>query len=122
MLPWVKKLTKNKTTRIVFGLLVVFFCVFFFKNTVQAQIEVVSNSTDTLGIQAIDNSGLALGGEDIRIVIAKIIRAVLGLLGVVAVVIVIYGGFTFMTAGGDEEKVAKGKKILINGLIKNLFA
>lgn len=117
MLPWVKKLTKNKTTRIVFGLLVVFFCVFFFKNTVQAQIEVVSNSTDTLGIQAIDNSGLALGGEDIRIVIAKIIRAVLGLLGIILVVIILYAGYEIMLSGGNEEKVTKGKAILKNAVI-----
>lgn len=103
---------KTKFKKII-GLLVLSFVLFlgvFYFSPVLAQ------STDTLGIAAVDKS-ISLGGDDIRVIIAKIIRAVLGLLGLVAVVIVIYGGFTFMTAGGDEEKVARGKKILINGLI-----
>lgn len=56
-----------------------------------------------------------LGTEDIRLVIAKIIRTFLTVLGVIAVIIVLYGGYTYMTAGGEEEKVDKAKKILING-------
>ena len=117
MLPWVKKLTKNKTTRIVFGLLVVFFCIFFFKNVVNAQVQVNNDNQDTLGVQAIDESNLALSGQDIRIVIAKIIRAVLGLLGIVVVVIIIYAGYEIMLSGGDEEKINRGKKILMNAVI-----
>lgn len=118
MLPWVKKLTKKRTTRILIGLFVVFFCVLFFTNIVSAQtVQVIEDDADTLGIQAVDNSGLVLSGQDIRVVIAKIIRAVLGLLGIIAVVIVIYAGFTIMTSGGNEEKVAQGKKILTNGVI-----
>jgi hypothetical protein len=47
----------------------------------------------------------------------KIIRYLLGFLGVVAVIILIYGGFLWMTAKGDEERVRKAKKTIINGLI-----
>ncbi|MFH1947326.1 MAG: LamG-like jellyroll fold domain-containing protein [Candidatus Magasanikbacteria bacterium] len=61
--------------------------------------------------------GTGLGGQDIRITIAKIIRAVLGLLGIIAVSIMLYGGFVYMTAGGNEEKIGTAKKILINGTI-----
>ncbi len=60
---------------------------------------------------------LGLGGDDIRLIIARIIRAVLGFLGILALCIVLYGGFVYMTAGGDEEKVGKAKKIIINGVI-----
>ena len=47
----------------------------------------------------------------------NVIRYLLGFLGVVAVVILIYGGFLWMTARGNEEQVKKAKKTIINGLI-----
>lgn len=71
---------------------------------------------DTFGLQPVDEN-LPLGNQDIRVIIGKIIRAALGLLGVVALGIVLYGGFTIMTSQGNEEKVAEGRKILINGVI-----
>lgn len=77
---------------------------------------VLAQSGDTFGLQEVGGN-VALGDEDIRVTIAKIIRGMLGLLGVVAISIVLYGGFTYMTAGGNEEKVASAKKILVNGLI-----
>src|SRR3989338_3740076 len=38
-----------------------------------------------------------LGQEDIRIIIGRIVRIVLGFLGIVAVLLVMYGGFLWMT-------------------------
>ncbi len=58
-----------------------------------------------------------LGTQDIRITVANIIRTALGLLGIVALVIVLWGGFMWMTAGGDENRVAIAKKILFNGIV-----
>ncbi len=52
---------------------------------------------------------------DIRIIIARIIRIALGILGALALIIVLYGGFVWMTAGGNEEKISQAKRILING-------
>ncbi len=40
-----------------------------------------------------------------------------GLLYFVAVVFALYGGFQILTAGGDEEKVKKGKTTLIQAVI-----
>ncbi len=60
---------------------------------------------------------IALPTEDPRIVAARIIRVVLGFLGIVALVIVLYGGFVWMTAAGNEERITKAKKILVNGVI-----
>lgn len=76
-----------------------------------------------LGIGTIDGKASAiqqevgLGGEDIRITVARIIRVAMGLLGIVAVVIMLIGGFTWMTAGGEEEKVAEAKKWIFAGII-----
>ena len=58
-----------------------------------------------------------LGTADIQTVAGTIIQVVLGLLGLIALLIVLYGGFMWMTSGGNEEKVAKAKKILISGVI-----
>lgn len=60
---------------------------------------------------------IALGGADIRIIIARIIRIALSFLGILAVALIIYAGFTWMTSGGEEEKVSKAKKILANAVI-----
>nr|NIS50742.1 hypothetical protein [Phycisphaerae bacterium] len=39
------------------------------------------------------------------------------LLGIIAVVIILIGGFQWMTAGGNEENVDKAKKRIIQGVI-----
>jgi hypothetical protein len=50
-------------------------------------------------------------------IIFKAIQYLLAFLGVVAVVVILIGGFMWMTAGGNDEKVGKAKKILIQGMI-----
>ena len=60
---------------------------------------------------------LELGDRDIRATVASIINVAMGLLGIVAVVIILYGGFTWMTAGGNEENVSKAQKIIVSGII-----
>ena len=61
--------------------------------------------------------GTGLGTTDIRITAARLIRAALGLLGIIAVAIIVYAGFSYMTSAGNPEKVEKAKKILINAFI-----
>lgn len=55
--------------------------------------------------------------RDVREVVAKIINVAMGLLGIVAVVIILAGGFMWMTASGNEEKVEKAKKLIFSGII-----
>lgn len=82
-----------------------------------ASIPVLAQSdTSTLGVNTVDQS-IALGGGDIRVVVVRIINTALGLLGIIAVGIVLYGGFVYMTAGGEDDKISTAKKILTNGLI-----
>jgi len=45
--------------------------------------------------------------------IGKIINAALGIVGSLALAMFIYGGFTWMLAGGNNEQITKGKNILI---------
>jgi Zn-dependent protease with chaperone function len=62
-------------------------------------------------------SAAGLGTRDLREGIMAIIQAMLGFLGVLAIVIILYGGFVWMTAGGNEENVGKAKKIITAGVI-----
>lgn len=58
-------------------------------------------------------------------VVSLIINTVLGLLGVLFVILVIYGGILWMTAGGNEETVKKAQNIIkraIVGLVIVLLA
>ena len=63
------------------------------------------------------NAGLNLGSKDIRETVGTVINTFMGLLGLVAVVIVLIGGFQWMTAGGNEEKVQEAKKRILAGII-----
>ena len=46
-------------------------------------------------------------------IIGQVIRAVLSIIGAIALLIFVYGGFVWMTAAGNEAKVAQGKNILL---------
>ena len=54
---------------------------------------------------------------DIRSVIAIIIRIFLLLLSSIFMALTVYGGYIYMTAYGETEKVEKGKGILRTGIV-----
>ena len=58
-----------------------------------------------------------LPSTDVRLTTARIIKVAIGMLGIVALVIILIGGFTWMTAGGSEEKVGEAKKWITAGVI-----
>lgn len=47
---------------------------------------------------------------------------VLAIVGIIAVIFILYGGFLYITAGGNDEQVQKGKNVIIYGLIGVLIA
>lgn len=49
--------------------------------------------------------------------VAHLIRLALGFLGIIFVVLIILAGFSWMTSGGDDEKIAKAKKMIVNAII-----
>jgi len=70
-------------------------------------------------------SELDLGTADLEDTVVNIIQWALGFLGLIAVIMILIGGFTWLTAGGNEEKVASAKKIIsaaVIGLIIVLLA
>jgi len=74
-------------------------------------------NAETLGAGETLNSSLALGGGDVRETAANIINVALGFLGIIAVVVVLIGGFKWMIAGGDESKTKEARGWIVSGII-----
>jgi len=103
----VKISQKRKTVAIALSGALFLAAVFIFAPHVFAQA--------SLGLEFNQASGL--GTVDLKVLIARIVRIILGFLGIVAVIINIYAGYLWMTSQGEEEKITKAKKILLNGII-----
>ncbi|MFA6028101.1 MAG: Ig-like domain-containing protein [Patescibacteria group bacterium] len=93
---------KNLVKKMLFGLGLIS-SLFFVVNSVFAQVK-----TDY---------GINLGDASPEELAVSIINWGLGILALIAVIIILYGGFVWMLSGGNEEKVEKAKKILRNGII-----
>lgn len=70
---------------------------------------------DTLKNNIKEETGL--GERDPRDIAASVIRIILGFLGIIAVIIILLGGFKWMTAGGNEDKVGEAKKLITAGVV-----
>ncbi len=57
-------------------------------------------------------SQVGLSGRSLPETLRVAIQWALGVLGVAAVALIVYGGFVWMTAAGSEETIAKAKKII----------
>jgi len=55
--------------------------------------------------------------KDFTAAFSGYINGMLGLMGVLFMILVIYGGYLWMTARGREEQVEKAKKLIINAAI-----
>lgn len=74
-------------------------------------------NVDDLGLDGDFTSQVGLGDNDLQDTIAQLINVALGFLGIVAVIIILFGGFKWMTAGGNDEKVGEAKRLIIAGII-----
>lgn len=91
--------------------------------SVKAQ-EPTDDTATAVSIESIGDA-IGLGNADLKKTVLNILQLVLGLLALVAVVMVIWGGFTWLTSGGNEDKVDQAKKIIsaaVIGLIIVLLA
>ena len=88
---------------------------FAFAPAVDAQ----SNADNMLwgGYEGNVQSATGLGNADPREMAANVVQIMLGFLGIIAVVIILLGGFKWMTAAGNEDKVAEAKKMIAAGVI-----
>ena len=70
----------------------------------------MENFAADLGLNAANDS-------DPRDMIVTVVRYFMTFLGIIAVVVILYGGFMWMTAAGNDDKVAKAKTMIIGGAI-----
>jgi hypothetical protein len=68
-----------------------------------------TSSPSSLGV-ALPNP---LGTTQIPTIIGRVIRGVRNVVGSLALLMIIYGGFTWLTSGGNPDKVKKGKEIMV---------
>jgi len=78
---------------------------------VSAQLDLWGGQQDNIK----DKTGL--GETDPREMAASIIQVLLGFLGIIAVVLILYAGFLWMTAAGDDAKIKTAKGTLMAGVI-----
>lgn len=86
---------------------------------VLAQEDATSFSIESIG------SKVGLGEADLKTTVLNIVQLVLGLMTLIAVVLVIYGGFVWLTSAGNEENIERAKRIIsaaVVGLIIILLA
>lgn len=97
---------KNKSVLFILG---IFLVGIFVAHPVHAQ-DVVQNLA-TVGQSA------GLGNVGLYTIIGRIIKIFFGILAAVALVLIIFAGYKWMTAAGDEKQVEDAKNILKNGII-----
>ncbi|MFH1193692.1 MAG: hypothetical protein V1661_01715 [bacterium] len=77
---------------------------------------VLAQTQPNLGLNEF-GSQTQLGTKALTATIASIINVAMGLLGMVVVVLILAGGFMWMTAAGSEEKITKAKGLIFGGVI-----
>lgn len=50
---------------------------------------------------------------DIRKIVGDVIRAILGIIGTIALIIFFYGGIQWMTSLGEEARIKKGRETMV---------
>lgn len=114
-------MSKNKfLNKLIVGFLLLVFLIpaFFIAPDAKAQ-------DANVGIEYAENLDLPATDRDIRDILVSVVRYFIGFLALIAVVMIMYAGFLWMTSAGDAAKVEKAKKTLIGsaaGLIIALAA
>jgi hypothetical protein len=55
--------------------------------------------------------------KDVRVIVANIVKVVLGFVGIILVIIIISAGYKWMTAAGNEENITEAKEALTRAAI-----
>lgn len=89
--------------------------VFFIALTLNLIPFALSHAAVDIGLGYGAQTGLT--ANDPRTTIASIIRVALGLLGILTTCIMMYAGFKWMTAGGNEDEVGAAKKMIYSAVL-----
>ena len=104
--------------KFIASLLIVLSVVFLFSLNSSLAVETVG--TENGGYTGADGVSLSnpLGPNTTpNSIIGRVINAVLGIIGSLALLMFVYGGITWMTSSGSPEKIKKGRDIIIWSVI-----
>ncbi len=76
---------------------------------------IIQNSPDFKAFSK--SSGFEASKGDLITIIASIIKYALGFLGIVLVLFILYGGYLWMTAEGETQRVDEAKKYIKNSIV-----
>ncbi|PKL72442.1 hypothetical protein CVV26_01595 [Candidatus Kuenenbacteria bacterium HGW-Kuenenbacteria-1] len=113
------KTKTKKTNKILFSLFFIVFCaslVIPIAINTQFANAATLTTNELLSNDVMGKSGLPMS-TDLKGTIMRVVNVVLGFLGVIAVIIIIIGGFKYMTGGGSEEKSTEARQFIIAGII-----
>ena len=99
-----------KQTLLVFALMIGAISLFSFLPTATAALLTTGDNPSEIAA--------ATGGEgSIRQLVLRMVNFFLTFLGIVAVIMVIYGGITYVISAGNDEAVGNAKKIIMYALV-----
>lgn len=78
-------------------------------------------NADTETAKLLQKFGGISGIKTPGVVVFNIVQVVLGFLGIVGAIMMIYAGFLWLTSGGEEEKAKQGRTLLFQALIGTLI-
>jgi hypothetical protein len=118
----------KKNKRIVFSFLLIFLLSLIFspvlaqmtptENSQPASSEILPNLKHSEMLINYAASGIGYDtNSSVEIVIGSIIQTALSLIGIFFLILIIIGGYQWMTAGGNEESITKAKNRIKNATI-----
>lgn len=55
--------------------------------------------------------------QDLKVTIENIVKIIVGFLGIITILIILAGGFKWMTSAGNEDKIGEAKKLISAGVV-----
>ncbi len=62
-------------------------------------------------------TNMGLSATDPRLIVARLIQTALSFVGIILLVMILSGGFSFMISGGNEERRDSAKRTLFNAIM-----
>lgn len=108
-----------KKATLIISIMIIVLCFVVFAQTLLAETPAAGDTLTGLketATKGYDKSFDAVNKEP-SVYIGQIVGAGLAFIGIIFFILIIYGGFIWMTAGGNEEKVQKAISLVIQATI-----
>ncbi len=109
----------RKHLKVIFSLLILT-AVLVIPYLVFAQVSGTESETSMLGrlSTVADGGGYVIGeSSSLTLVVGLIIQVILSLLGAIFVILMVYAGYTWMLASGNESKISKAQDMIKTAII-----